>query len=71
MDRAVAQVLDGSAFVEDGLTNGVAEGWLVNEGAEVFSVRKLKASVVLIGPTHSKLQRAPGIETSGTWIRVH
>ena len=58
VDRLVAQVFDDLGLVEDRGTDGVAEGGLVNQRAEVILVRQRQRGVVAVHPVDRQLQRA-------------
>jgi len=71
MDGLVTQVLDGAALVKDGLADRVAESGFVDQRAQIFAVRQLQASVMLVSPSDRKLKGTAGIETGCPWIRIH
>ena len=66
----VAEFFDDPDLGEDRWTDGVAEGGLVDEGAEVILIGELKGGVVLVEPVDRQLEGAAGVEARGAGVRM-
>ena len=60
--RAVAERVDHPGLAEHRLARGLLEARLVDQCREVVLIGQPERRVVLVGPAHRQLQRAPGVE---------
>ena len=68
--RAVAERVDDPRLAEHRLARGLLEARLVDQRREVVLIGQLERGVVLVGPAHRQLQRAPGIEAGRARVGV-
>ena len=66
----VAEFFDHSDLGEDRWSDGIAEGGLVDVGAEVILIGELETGVVLVKPVDRQLEGAAGVEAGGAGVRV-
>jgi RNase P/RNase MRP subunit p29 len=67
----IAQRVDDPRLAEHRLARRGLEGRLVDERTQAVLVRQTQRRVVLVGPRHRQLQRAPGVETRRSRVRIH
>ena len=68
--RAVAERVDHPGLAEHRLACGLLEARLVDQRREVVLIGQPERRVVLVGPVHRQLQRAPGVEAGRPRIGV-
>jgi hypothetical protein len=68
--RLVAELGDQARLLEHRLARHPLEGGFVDERAEVVLVGDLQRRVVLVGPRHEQLERAPRVEARGPRIGI-
>ena len=68
--RAVAERVDYPGLAEHRLACGLLEARLVNQRREVVLIRELEGWIVLVGPVHCQLERAPGVEARRARVGV-
>lgn len=68
---AVAERVDHQRLAEYRLARHQLEARVVDQRGEVVLRGRLQRRVVLVGPRHRQLERAPGVETSRARIGVH
>ena len=68
---AVAERVDHPRLAEHRLARGLLEARLVDQRGQVVLIGQPQRGVVLVGPRHRQLQRAPGVEAGRARVGVH